>query len=84
MARCKNGFAESLALRHTRRTVKSVTIATNDLFEFEAQPVPAQRPHNTVIEAMARRQFEFLRQPLQIEIRENTVTVSISEETSKA
>jgi tetratricopeptide (TPR) repeat protein len=84
MARCKNGFAESLALRHTRRTVKSVTIAINDLFEFEGQPVPAQRPHNTVIEAMARHQFEFLRQPVQIEIGENTVTVSFSEETSKA
>jgi tetratricopeptide (TPR) repeat protein len=64
--------------------VKSVTIAINDLFEFEGQPVPAHRPHNTVIEAMARRQFEFLRQTLQIEISENTVTVSFSEETSKA
>ena len=42
----------------------------NDLFEFEGQPVPAQRPDNAVIEAMARRQFEFLRQPLQIEIGE--------------
>ena len=64
--------------------MKSVTIAINDLFEFEGQPVPAQRPHNTVIEAMARHQFEFLRQPVQIEIGENTVTVSFSEETSKA
>ena len=64
--------------------MKSVTIAISDLFEFEGQPVPAQRPHNTVIEAMARQQFEFLRQPVQIEIGENTVTMSFSEESSKA
>ena len=64
--------------------MKSVTIAINDLFEFEGQPVPAQRPHNTVVEAMARHQFGFLRQPVQIEIGDNTVTVSFSEESSKA
>jgi tetratricopeptide (TPR) repeat protein len=64
--------------------VKSVTIQINDLFEFEGQPVPAQRPNNAVVEAMARRQFEFLRQPLQIEIGENAVTVSFSEESSNA
>ena len=64
--------------------MKSVTIQINDLFEFEGQPVPAQRPDNSVIEAMARRQFEFLRQPLQIEISDNTVTVSFSEESAAA
>jgi hypothetical protein len=65
---------------HTPRQVKSVTIQINDLFEFEGQPVPAQRPDNALVEAMTRRQFEFLRQPLQIEIGESTVTVSFSEE----
>ncbi|MGO8836178.1 MAG: tetratricopeptide repeat protein [Limisphaerales bacterium] len=64
--------------------MKSVTIQINDLFEFEGQPVPAQRPDNAVVEAMARRQFEFLRQPLQIEIGENAVTVSFAEESPNA
>ena len=69
---------------HNPGHVKSVTIQINDLFEFEGQPVPAQRPDNAVVEAMARRQFEFLRQPLQIEIGENTVTVSFAEESPNA
>lgn len=64
--------------------MKSVTIQINDLFEFEGQPVPVQRPDNAAIEAMARRQFEFLRQPLRVEIADNTVTVSFSEESSNA
>jgi tetratricopeptide (TPR) repeat protein len=64
--------------------VKSVTIQINDLFEFEGQPVPAQRPDNAAIEAMARRQFEFLRQPLQIEVGESAVTISFTEEASAA
>jgi len=42
-ARFKNGFAEIEQVRHTPRPVKSVTIQINDLFEFEGQPVPAQR-----------------------------------------
>lgn len=61
-----------------------MTIQISDLFEFEGQPVPAQRPDNMVIETMARRQFAFLRQPLQVEIGNNTVTVSFSEESSNA
>jgi hypothetical protein len=77
---CRFCFAETVVGLHNRRTVKSVTIQINDLFEFEGQPPPAQRPDNAVIEAMARRQFEFLRQPLQIEIGGNSVTVSFSEE----
>ncbi len=64
--------------------VKSVTIQINDLFEFEGQPVPAQRPDNAVIEAMARRQFEFLRQPLQIKVGESVVTIAFTEEASAA
>jgi len=80
----KIGFAGLLAVRHTRWPVKSVTIQINDLFEFEGQPVPAQRPENAALEAMARRQFEFLRQPLQIEVSENTVTISFTEEASTA
>ncbi len=64
--------------------MKSVTIQINDLFEFEGQPVPAQRPDNAAVEAMARRQFEFLRQPLQIEVGESAVTVSFTEEASAA
>jgi hypothetical protein len=64
--------------------VKSVTIQINDLFEFEGQPVPAQRPDPAVIEAMARRQFEFFRQPLQIGIGDHSVTVSFAAEASAA
>jgi tetratricopeptide (TPR) repeat protein len=64
--------------------VKSVTIQINDLFEFEGQPVPAQRLDNAAVEAMARRQFEFLRQPLQIEVGESAVTISFTEEASAA
>ena len=84
MTLAKNGFAETEGLRHTRRPVNSVTIQINDLFEFEGQPVPAQRPDNAAIEAMARRQFEFLRQPLQIEINESAVTVSFTGESTTA
>jgi Flp pilus assembly protein TadD len=64
--------------------VNSVTIQINDLFEFEGQPVPAQRPDNAVVEAMARRQFEFLRQPIQIEAGDSTVTISFAEESTTA
>ena len=69
---------------HNPMQVKSVTLQINDLFEFAGQPVPAQRPDNAVVEAMVRRQFQFLRQPLQIEIGEHTVTVSFSEESRGA
>lgn len=81
---CRFCFAETATVRHDLWPVKSVTIQINDLFEFEGQPVPAQRPDNGIIEAMARRQFEFLRQPLQIEISDNAVTVSFSEESAAA
>jgi hypothetical protein len=64
--------------------VKSVTIQINDLLEFEGQPIPSQRPDNAVIEAMARRQFGFLKQPLQVEIGANAVTVSFAEESQNA
>jgi len=64
--------------------VKTVTIQINDLFEFDGQPVPAQRPDSGAVEAMARRQFEFLRQPLQIEVGESVVTVSFTEQSSAA
>jgi len=64
--------------------VKSVTIQINDLFEFEGQPIPAQRPDNAIIEAIARRQFEFLRQPLQIAITDTDVSVLFTDEASKA
>ena len=84
VALAKNGFAEIEVLRHTRRPVNSVTIQISDLFEFEGHPVPAQRPDNAAIEAMARRQFEFLRQPIQIEINESTVTVSFAGESTTA
>jgi hypothetical protein len=64
--------------------MKSVTIQINDLFEFDGQPIPAHRPEPAVLESMARRQFEFLRQPLQVEIGDQTVTVSFSEESPGA
>jgi FimV-like protein len=63
-------------------TVKSITIQINDLFEFDGQPVPAQRPNNAVVEAMVRRQFEFLRQPIQVQIDDKTATVSFSQKSS--
>lgn len=64
--------------------MKSVTIQINDLFEFEGQPIPAQRPDDGLIEDMARRQFAFLRQPLQVEIGVKSVTVSFAEESQNA
>ena len=64
--------------------MKAVTLNINDLFEFAGQPVPAQRPARTVIEGMARSQFEFLRQPLQIEVGETNVIVSFNEESTSA
>jgi tetratricopeptide (TPR) repeat protein len=59
--------------------LKSVTITFSDLFDFDGQPVPAERPENAAIEAIARRQFEFLRQPLKIEVGDSAVTVSFDE-----
>src|SRR5450631_3888124 len=47
-------FAERGKGWHIARSVKSLTIAINDLFEFEGQPVPAQRPDAAVIEGIAR------------------------------
>jgi len=64
--------------------VKSVTIQINDLFEFEGQPVPAQRPDNAVVEAMVQRQFSFLPQPLKVEIGSETVSISFAEESPAA
>lgn len=64
--------------------MKSVTIAIKDLFEFEGQSVPEQRPEAAVIKAMVRRQFAFLFQPVQIEFTERTVTGSFSEESVEA
>lgn len=60
--------------------MKSVSIQINDLFEFEGLPIPGQRPDDAVIEAMARRQFGFLKQPLQVEIGPEAVTVSYAAE----
>jgi Flp pilus assembly protein TadD len=64
--------------------LKTVTIQINDLFEFEGQPAPAQRPETDVIATMARRQFEFLRQPLQIKVGDSTVTLTFAEESTRA
>jgi Flp pilus assembly protein TadD len=64
--------------------LKTVTIQINDLFEFEGQPAPAQRPDADVIATMARRQFEFLRQPLQIKVGDSTVTITFAEESTNA
>lgn len=61
-----------------------VTININDLFDFEGQPAPAQRPESSIIAAMVRRQFEFLRQPLQIEVGEAAVTITFAEESTRA
>jgi tetratricopeptide (TPR) repeat protein len=77
-------FAVPGAFRHNEQTLKAVTITFNDLFEFDGQPVPAQRPDASAIEAIARRQFAFLRQPLQIDVGENAVTISFNLEATAA
>lgn len=77
-------FRRGGGLRHTPPPVKSVTIAINDLFEFEGQAVPAVRPGDEVIAAMVRQQFAFLPQPLQVDIAERTVTVSFAAESASA
>jgi len=58
----------------------NVTIAITDLFDFEGQAAPAARPDDLVIEAMVKRQYAFLRQPLKIEIGDQKVTVSFTQE----
>lgn len=74
----------ALAVWHIRRRVKSVTIAINDVFEFDGQPVPAQRPAAVAFEAIAHNQFVLHRQPGQIDIGAKTVTVTFFGEFSKA
>jgi len=64
--------------------MQSVTVSVNDLFEFEGQPIPAQRPDNAAVEVMVHRQFSFLPQPLKVEIGSETVTVSFTEESPVA
>lgn len=64
--------------------MQSITVSANDLFQFEGQPIPAQRPDNTVIEVMVHRQFSFLPQPLKVEIGGETVTISFTEESPAA
>ena len=64
--------------------MQSVTVSVNDLFEFEGQPIPAQRPDNAAVEVMVHRQFSFLPQPLKVEIGSETVTISFTEESPVA
>jgi Flp pilus assembly protein TadD len=64
--------------------VKTVTITIKDLFDFDGAPAPEQQPEVAVIEAMVRRQFAFLRQPLQIDIGDGTVTIGFAEESTRA
>lgn len=46
--------------------------------------MPAKRPDNSTIEAMVQRQFQFLPQPLKIEIRDAEVAISCHEESASA
>jgi len=62
----------------------SVVITINDLFEFEGKPAPATRPDNAAIEAMVQRQFQFLPQPLKIEVRDTDVAIFFNEESAAA
>ena len=48
--------------------MQSITVAINDLFEFAGQAIPASQPERALLEAMVRRQFAFLAQPLEIQI----------------
>jgi len=64
--------------------VKSVTIAINDIFEFDGQPAPAQRPAAAAFVVVARRQYLFQRRSAQIDIGEKTVTATSSRDSSKA
>ena len=61
-----------------------VTIAINDLFDFEGYAAPAVRPDDDTILAMVKRQFAFLPQPLDIEIGDSAVTVSFPSESKNA
>ncbi len=61
-----------------------VTIAISDLFDFEGQTAPTVRPDDATLSTMVRRQFEFLPQPLQIELSDKSVTVSFPAESATA
>jgi len=65
---CQFCFDETLAVWHIGWTVKTITIAINGLFEFEGRPASVRRHLAGSVEAMARRQCKFLRQPLQVVI----------------
>ena len=64
--------------------MQSITVAINDLFEFEGQAIPGTKPESALLEAMVRRQFSFLPQPLQIRVGDDSVTVSFAEESPAA
>ena len=64
--------------------MQSITVAINDLFEFEGQAIPASKPENAMLEVMVRRQFSFLPQPLEIQIGGDIVTISFAEESPAA
>ena len=64
--------------------MQSITVAINDLFEFEGQAIPASKPENALLEVMVRRQFSFLPQPLEIQIGVDSVTISFAEESPAA
>jgi len=76
--------ADHSTFGHDATDMASVSIAINDLFEFEGKTVPAARPDNTTIEAMVQRQFRFLPQPLQINITDKDVSIVFAEEASTA
>ena len=62
----------------------SVTITIADLFEFEGGLAPAQRPDDATIGAMVQRQFQFLPQPISVQIEQKAVTISFKEESPAA
>ena len=64
--------------------MQSITVAINDLFEFEGQAIPASKPELALLEGMVRRQFSFLPQPLDIQVGADAVTISFAEESPAA
>jgi hypothetical protein len=66
------------------RPMLSVTVTIADLFEFERQAPPTERPDDAALGAMVQRQFRFLAQPINVQIGQKEVTVSFKEESPSA
>jgi tetratricopeptide (TPR) repeat protein len=63
---------------------KTIRISLEDLLQFSGQPVPNPPPDETAILAIAREQFAFLPQPVDVSCEGSTVVVSFAEESPSA